>query len=1015
MWATAASARGRAARAGAAALLAALFVVVLPAAAQDAPDFTLDLDTGGHRATVKALAFSPDGEMLVSASDDKTIRVWDWRAGVTIRTIRGQIGPGHEGKVFAVAVSPDGGTVAAGGFFGPGFGETPPYGDIRLFDLKSGRMTGLLEGHEFAVYAVAFSPDGAWLAAGGQDGYAYVWRRDAAAPAGWTPHSRLDGDSWHIARLAFAADGTRLVAATADNGIRLWDMQSEREIALPAAADALRDTSVRALAVSPDGSLFATGNRDGLVQVWRAADGALVEEKPALGFLVGALSFTPDGTRLAASCGYPCIAEEGTVVWRLGEAEPALSYRGHDDTVFAGAAGPEGALVATAGGERNAIHVWDAASGERQALLVGAGRPVTAVGVAPDGTAVAWGHDDPCPREAACPTTLGRLDHHLPLPTAERSFEDPAPMAPAHGPMRRAVFEAGALSLAAAPGGAEDLANAVLQIRRDGETVAAIENDATTGYLHGAFTLLAGGDALVTGGNDGTMIAYSTRDGRFAGEFLDGHTGELHGMAEAPGAALLVTGADDQTLRLWNLETRALIASMFFAGEEWIIWTPQGYFNSSPNGDSFVGWHVNQGRDSAARFITARQLKTYLHSPEIVRRAIITGDAAGAARELRGTDRQLATLLQRRPPEFSVRLAEDVPAADGYVAVEITGAAEAGADVESFAVLANDRRIAQVATRSLGGADGGRIVIEVPVEAGENEIRITGYNAFGYLTERSVKALAKAKGPTEAAGTLYVVAVGVEQYPFLPSDCNGRSCDLAFPVDDAAEFMRVVAERTAPLFDGMEARVLVNRAALEAEPERARALEAIVGADNILEPDADTVSDAIEDFMDLPEPQDTTIVFVAGHGINIDEDYYFIPTDGRKAEPDRWRRSSLVDWRDMQRALERARGRRMMLLDTCHAANAFNPRLEKEAADARIVVLSATAPNNVAEERAELGHGVFTYAVLDGMRGAAASRDGVRILGLADHIDRTVRELTADRQAPFYHLSQTENFLLARP
>ena len=70
-----------------------------------------------------------------------------------------------------------------------------------------------------------------------------------------------------------------------------------------------------------------------------------------------------------------------------------------------------------------------------------------------------------------------------------------------------------------------------------------------------------------------------------------------------------------------------------------------------------------------------------------------------------------------------------------------------------------------------------------------------------------------------------------------------------------------------------------------------------------------------------------------------------------------------------------------MLLDTCHAANAFNPRLEKDAADARIVVFSATAANSTAAELPELGHGVFTYSVLEGLRGAAkTSGDGVRLL-----------------------------------
>ena len=105
-----------------------------------------------------------------------------------------------------------------------------------------------------------------------------------------------------------------------------------------------------------------------------------------------------------------------------------------------------------------------------------------------------------------------------------------------------------------------------------------------------------------------------------------------------------------------------------------------------------------------------------------------------------------------------------------------------------------------------------------------------------------------------------------------------------------------------------------------------------------------------------------------------------------------------------------------MLIDTCHAANAFNPRLEKDAADARIVVFSATAANSTAAELPELGHGVFTYSVLEGLKGAAStSGDGVRLLGLADYIYREVTRLTSSAQKPFYFISNMENILLAQP
>ena len=86
------------------------------AAAKPAADAPLPmLDTGGHMALISGIAFTPDGRQLVSASDDKTIRVWDLASGKTVRTIRGESAPGDAGKVYAMALSPDGKWLAAGG------------------------------------------------------------------------------------------------------------------------------------------------------------------------------------------------------------------------------------------------------------------------------------------------------------------------------------------------------------------------------------------------------------------------------------------------------------------------------------------------------------------------------------------------------------------------------------------------------------------------------------------------------------------------------------------------------------------------------------------------------------------------------------------------------------------------------------------------------------------------------------------------------------------------------------
>ena len=160
------------------------------------------------------------------------------------------------------------------------------------------------------------------------------------------------------------------------------------------------------------------------------------------------------------------------------------------------------------------------------------------------------------------------------------------------------------------------------------------------------------------------------------------------------------------------------------------------------------------------------------------------------------------------------------------------------------------------------------------------------------------------------------------------------------------------------------------------------------------------------------------VLFLAGHGENEGADYLFMPEDAEEVDGKYFRPSTVVKWSVLQQALQDAQGTRIMFVDTCHSRGAYNPRLIKDAADENIVVFSATDSATEAQEDPDLGHGLFTYALVEGLNGKPPvfiDEGAVNIQELFSFVSREVKRLSKGEQKPTLYASGVKDFVVARP
>lgn len=980
----------------------------------------------GHGATVTSMAFSPDGKTLVTGSNDKSIRYWD-------------IATGRESKLFesdnivtSIAIDPRQKFLVAGGYGNSGYGDS-----LIVYDFASGTALKKIrtipdKGLGSGVH-VDVSPDGKLLAVGEDNRTVNLYETkdwnhirtlsyEEGQCGGCGTRVRFSPDnkklfvvSHHGPARSYALDSYAVsktfhsnvedvtgidvshngkwLAVSTEKGVVIFDAISGDTVAMKAAEESKDFNEIRfrgnerLIITSNDNTAFEWSFLTGKIDLtytgylnerdrggmnydpnfyWQSAIAKYIRLK-------NPLLLTPDGKMLIKG-------KFGTKVklWDAATGQTTRELTGHKKAVLCYDLSKDGEKLVTGGGDGK-IMLWDLISGDSTAVIHAYREPIFDIQFNEDETQVvssSWDatmkvHDLKTGKtvtrfdwqsvsaynvlfhKGGLYVVSARLDHSLQMWELDTRKE-----------IRNFIGHTDVIS--SLQSSKDD--NQFLTASWDGtirlwNIATGLMSRKIVGHKGAVHAAIYSADEkhVYSGGADRIIRVWDVHTGKEVRRF-EGHKAEVSSLALNHARNMLVSYSLDGVTKFWDLATGKEFFEHIHLGEnDWMAKSPDGYFNATDNARRHIHFVSGMNTYSVDQFFNE------FFRPDLLPKFFNTRSAESKSIQ--------KTLRNSPPPELKLAV---IPVAEGKadLYVRIT---DGGGGVRDLRLYHNGKSIplnanALVLPKTAG--ENTTFKQEVNLVAGSNIFSATARNTDNI--ESDIQTAELFSDHIAKNSTCHILAVGINQY-------RNSKLNLNFARADAEAFSNLLQSGGGSLFKSVQVHTLYDH-----EATREKILKKL-----------DDLS------LDVGQ-EDVLILYYAGHGSMVDNNFYFVPSEGSRLYDASALRRDGIEARLLQEKLKHIKAlKQLIVMDACQSGGSVEllatrgGSTEKAIAQlsrsAGIHVIAAASSEQFATEFASLGHGLFTHVLLKALQGEAdgAPRDGkVTIYELKSYIDDQVPEMT---------------------